>query len=117
MKFCLCLLFGVAILLGGYILQMNEEFRLSKEMTQRYLEIKKKELLKEYQEQAVEYCSPLLKLALRWSPNESEVPTIEEKPFPCGNTVEKCIKRAIQDLKNGKELEAFPPEIFEMANA
>lgn len=117
MNLCLCLLFGVVILLSLYILRMNEHFRLSKELTSKYLKQKKRELLQEYQEQAVEYCSPLLKLSLRWSPDESEVPTIEEKPFPCGNTVVKCIKKTMKNLKDGTPLPPFPKDIIEMANS
>ena len=117
MNLCLCLLFGVVILLSLYILRMNEHFRLSKELTSKYLKQKKRELLQEYQEQAVEYCSPLLKLSLRWSPDESEVPTIEEKPFPCGNTVLKCIKSVMKNLKEGKPLNPISEDIIEMANS
>lgn len=117
MTICLCLLFGVVILLTLYILRTNEHFRLSKELTSRYLKQKKQELLQEYEAQAVEYCSPLLKLSLRWSPDESEVPTIENKPFPCGNTVLKCINKAMNTLKKGKELKNFPEDIIEMANS
>ncbi len=108
MNLCLCLLFGVVIILSLYILRMNEHFRLSKELTSKYLKQKKQELLQEYEEQAVEHCSPLLKLSLRWSPDESEVPTIEEKPFPCGNTVLKCIKKTIKKLEEGIPLKTFP---------
>lgn len=117
MNWCLCVLFGVVILLSLYILRMNEHFRLSKELTSKYLKQKKRELLQEYQAEAVEYCSPLLKLSLRWSPDESEVPTIEEKPFPCGNTVLKCIKKAMKKLKEGTPLPPFPKDIIEMANS
>ncbi len=115
--FCLCVLFIVAILLSLYIFKIQEHFRLSKEKTQTYLKVKKEELEKEYEKQAVEYCLPLLQLALRWAPKESEVATIEDKPFPCGNTVVRCINKAIQELKEGKYLAPFPTEILEMANA
>ena len=117
MNWCLCVLFGVVVLLSLYILRMNEHFRLSKELTSKYLKQKKRELLKEYQAEAVEHCSPLLKLSLRWSPDESEVPTIEEKPFPCGNTVLKCIKKVMKTLKDGTPLPPFPEDIIEMANS
>jgi hypothetical protein len=96
---------------------MNEHFRLSKELTSKYLKQKKRELLQEYQAQAVEHCSPLLKLALRWSPDESEVPTIEGKPFPCGNTVIKCMKGVMKKLKEGTPLNTVPDNIIEMANS
>jgi hypothetical protein len=117
MNVCLCLLFGVVIILSFYILHMNENFRLSKELTSKYLKQKKRELLQEYQAKAVEHCSPFLKLSLRWSPDESEVPTIENKPFPCGNTVIKCIKKTMKDLKNGIPLEPVSEDIIEMANS
>jgi hypothetical protein len=117
MNWCLCILFGVVIVLSFYILRMNEHFRLSKELTSKYLKEKKRELLQEYQAQAVEHCSPLLKLALRWSPDESEVPTIEGKPFPCGNTVLKCINRSMKNLKEGKKLTPISEDIIEMANS
>ena len=117
MNGCLCILFGVVIVLSFYILRMNEHFRLSKELTSKYLKQKKRELLQEYQAQAVEHCSPLLKLALRWSPDESEVPTIEGKPFPCGNTVLKCIKGSMKKLKQGIPLPEIPEDILEMANS
>ncbi len=114
---CVCVLAVVVIVLALYIARMQEHFRLSKELTQKYLHQKKQELLQQYEEQAVEHCAPLLKLALRWSPQESEVPTIESKPFPCGNTVMRCIKRSIRTLKEGKELTPFSEDILEMANA
>ena len=117
MNLCLCLLFGVVVLLSLYILRMNEHFRLSKELTSKYLKQKKRELIQEYQEQAVEHCSPLLKLAIRWSPDESEVPTIEDKPFPCGNTVVKCIKKSMKRLKEGTPLKSISEDIIEMANS
>ena len=117
MNGCLCILFGVVIVLSFYILRMNEHFRLSKELTSKYLKQKKRELLQEYQAQAVEHCSPLLKLALRWSPDESEVPTIEGKPFPCGNTVIKCMKGVMKKLKEGTPLNTVPDNIIEMANS
>lgn len=117
MNLCLCLLFGVVVLLSLYILRMNEHFRLSKELTSKYLKQKKRELLQEYQAEAVEHCSPLLKLSLRWSPDESEVPTIEEKPFPCGNTVLKCIKKVMKELKEGKQIKPISEDIIEMANS
>ena len=117
MNLCLCLLFGVVVLLSLYILRMNEHFRLSKELTSKYLKQKKRELLQEYQAEAVEHCSPLLKLSLRWSPDESEVQTIEDKPFPCGNTVLKCIKKVMKKLKDGTPLNPIPKDIIEMANS
>jgi hypothetical protein len=117
MNGCLCILFGVVVLLCLYILRMNEHFRLSKELTSKYLKQKKQELLQEYQAEAVEYCSPLLKLSLRWSPDESEVLTIEKKPFPCGNTVSKCMKKVMKLLQEGKPLPDMPQNIIEMANS
>jgi hypothetical protein len=96
---------------------MNEHFRLSKELTSKYLKQKKQELLQEYQAEAVEYCSPLLKLSLRWSPSESEVPTIETKPFPCGNTVSKCINKITKLLQEGNPLPDPDGDIIEMANS
>ena len=117
MNGCLCILFGVVIVLSFYILRMNEHFRLSKELTTKYLKQKKRELIQEYEAQAIEHCSPLLKLSLRWSPDESEVPTIENKPFPCGNTVSKCMKKVMKLLQEGKPLLDMPEDIIEMANS
>ncbi len=48
------------------------------------MKIKQKELESEYGKQAWEHCSDLMKLSLKWSPDENEVSTIQDKEFPCG---------------------------------
>jgi hypothetical protein len=81
-----------------------EHFFLSKQLVDKYMIIKQKELEAEYGKQAWEHCSDLMKLSLKWSPDENEVPTIQDKEFPCGNTVSKCLKKTIKDLKDGKKI-------------
>jgi hypothetical protein len=81
-----------------------ENFFLSKELVNKYMIIKQKELESEYGNQAWEYCSDLMKLSLKWSPDEKEVSTIQDKEFPCGNTVSKCLKKVVNALKNGKKI-------------
>jgi hypothetical protein len=113
----ICILFGVIIILSLHLLQVNEHFRLSKEKTQYYFFQKQQELAQEYESQAVEHCSPLLRLSLRWSPDESEVSNIETKEFPCGNTVLKCIYQTIEKLKRGDPIRPMPNDILELSNS
>jgi len=58
-----------------------------------------------------------MRVALRWSPDEAEVPTLESKPFPCGNTVEKCLISATETLKRGEPLIPFPKDKVEYGYA
>ena len=111
-----CLLLSLLVLI--YVrYHMYEYFRLSKELTQKYLSIREKDLKAKYGTQAWDNCMYLMKLQLRWSPNESEVPTIETKEFPCGNTVEKCLINITEDIKNGKPIEPMSQKIIDMANS
>ncbi len=96
---------------------MHEYFRLSKELTQKYLAIREKDLKATYGKQAWDHCMYLTKLQLRWSSNESEVPMIEKKEFPCGNTVEKCLIKVTEDIKNGKPIKPLDEKIIAMANS
>ncbi len=111
-----CLLLSLLVLI--YVrYHMHEYFRLSKELTQKYLAIREKDLKAKYGKQAWDHCMHLMKLQLRWSPNESEVPTIEKKEFPCGNTVEKCLINVTEDIKNGEPIEPLDKKIIAMANS
>ena len=81
-----------------------ENFFLSKQLVDKYMKIKQKELEPEYGKQAWDHCSDLMKLSIKWSPDEDEVPTIQDKEFPCGNTVSKCLKKTMKALKEGKKI-------------
>jgi hypothetical protein len=102
------LLVLIIVFLVWKLYHSNEEFRLTKELVDKYLPLKQAELMKSHNPEAVGYCSDLTKLALKWSPDEKEVPTIQDKPFPCGNTINKCIIKTEAKLKEGKPLSPKP---------
>ena len=84
----------------------NEHFRLTKDLVDKYFEEKAKSLSSQHETGSWDHCADLMKLALKWSPNESEVPSIENKPFPCGNTVLKCLIKADNKIKAKQPLGA-----------
>jgi hypothetical protein len=84
----------------------KEHFRLTKDLVDKYFEQKSKTLSSQHEEGAWDHCADLMKLALKWSIDENEVPTIETKPFPCGNTVLKCLIKADGKIKAKQPLGA-----------
>ncbi len=98
------LLASMFILLICVLHPSIETFYLSRELVDKYMKIKEKELTKQYSRQAWDHCQKLMRLQLKWSPDEKEVCTIESKEFPCGNTVEKCLIKTMKELREGKRL-------------
>ena len=92
------------LILINHIKEMNENYRLSDDLVDKYYKEKEDSLLKKYSLKAWNHCSDLMKLILKWSEDENEVVTIENKEFPCGNTMIKCLEMTTKQINNNEDI-------------
>jgi hypothetical protein len=103
----LFLIFTIILLTYLLILciKNKESFYLSKTEVSKYMKEKQNELVPPFSKKAWDYCSIYMEIALKLSPNIKEVPMIQTKEFPCGNSPLKCLQLVQDALDSGKEEE------------